>query len=435
MRNFFYLQLSNENLYFNKFGGTMSYSTSLIESPRLNVNDNSNVTASQLKKIQLLISEERQSSQKEAFQKLEDAFSELLALDPNKSVYLSLFISTIGRYGIRLYPKFEAALPYLLASLQWQLNLLTQEDFKLISNLTQIEKNPWPIEQLIEFIKTTDEKNYPDLLKNLSHEEKIHFADTLLHAGYVYSNLKETYLKMERKPFLDFLTHLYGGVREILLSLEQNQDIQEKLGELQYNIHPGLYLNRCELDGEITKEQMLTSFEILDKAAEYNPTLQMKARIANLKACRIYDYDLLAAKEFSTQSLQIWREVLKDPQLTAFQNEKYGQLYANANSAYMAILMEIQKQHGSQELNLEELNHHANIVRETYSKVREMYPYSMILGLNLARIEMLKKNPEGASQYLDEIQTMSKHYQNWPDTQGLLKKVEELRQKIVTNSF
>ena len=54
----------------------------------------------------------------------------------------------------------------------------------------------------------------------------------------------------------------------------------------------------------------------------------------------------------------------------------------------------------------------------------------MDLGFNLARLEKLRNNPKQALFYLDEVESISKHYLEWPDTKKCLAKASDLRKEI-----
>lgn len=262
-----------------------------------------------IEKVEFSLKDEKQLAKQDAFQRLEEAFINLNTVDPKKVSYSDLFAKIIGRYGIRVYPQFENSLPYLYASIQLQLQkcgLISFTDFSSIASLKEFEKTQIAFDELIHFITTTNEKSLPEMLKKLTEEQKLQFAETLQYVGHIYLNLKEGHLKMEKKPFLETLSRLFGGVREVLLSLEQTASVRVMLGELNYNTAPSLYLDLKELQGPLTKEDILESFKILDQTLEYNSSVPVKARIANLKACQILKYDVVLAKEFANEALKVW---------------------------------------------------------------------------------------------------------------------------------
>lgn len=93
----------------------------------------------------------------------------------------------------------------------------------------------------------------------------------------------------------------------------------------------------------------------------------------------------------------------------------------------MAILLKANEQG---KVNIEELNQYISIVEQNYAKTKELHPYSMILGYNLARVAILKNDLKSAIKYLDEIKEISEHYKTWPDTQTWLTKASDLRKQV-----
>jgi hypothetical protein len=384
--------------------------------------------------MQKVLKEEMDAKKEEALKKLEQAFEELQTIDPKKAHFAFFFSQILGRYGERIYPQFEQALPYLLASLQLQLqnlHLLPTQNFDKLTRLQDISQiSPDTYANLIKFIQEADNKKYHSVIKRMSDEQKVHFAKTLALVGAIYSNLKEGYLKMARAPFLALITQLYRGVESIYLSMPQTPAIKEQLGELYYNIFPDLYLDECKLKGAVSKQNLLYAFILLNAATRYNSSIVMKARIANLKACRVFQYlkDIDEALKYVKESLALWKQVFSDSHsLTSNELERYGNLYANANNNYLSLMLKKENR------DLSEMEQQAAIARDFYNKVKEAHPYSMIFANNLARFEKEKGNKKQALMYLDELESISQRYQAWPSTKGELEKAADLRKEIETS--
>lgn len=383
--------------------------------------------------IKARLEKEKNLGKEEALAELSATFTELKSLDPKMETTSQLWISILGRYGMQLYPQFERALPYLLASVQLQLQnhgFADPETFDDFSSLKDFETRAPSFDKLIQFIIGCDESQYVQLTKRLTEEEKFQFAQTLSTLEGIYSNLEHGYLNMEKGPFLEFQTRLVSGIHQMYLSMEQTAAVRKELGELHYHKFPGLFLEQCEFrnDGKVNQEELSESFRMLDKALEYNSSDSMKARIANLKCCRVFEYlqDLQLAKQYALESLEQWQKVLRDPHsLTAAEQEEYGNLYANVNNNTLALLIKT----GSQDA--EEMETFAKVSRECYMKAKEKHPYSIILAFNLARLAEIRGNKGQALVYLQEIEEISAHYQKWPETKKYLEKAAELKQKLV----
>ena len=303
-------------------------------------------------KVTSLLQEEVKVGKQKALEILEKAFDELRSIDPKNKEYAPLYVTILSRYGERLHPQFEKALPYLLSSLQLQLQahgLLEKENEGRIASIKEIQMHA-SLDKLILLFKTADENTYSNLVKDLTDEEKLQFAQTLFALGGVYSNLKEKHLKMDKASYLACITHLYQGIKEIFISLEQAPMILEKLGELHYHIYPGLYLEKCEFknEGKVSKEELEESLRMLDEARNYNSSLPMQARIANLKACNIYEYlqDLTLAKQYAQESLEVWEKVFKDQTyISPDQQEEYGTLCCNREQQLSEPIDKIREAH------------------------------------------------------------------------------------------
>jgi hypothetical protein len=366
-----------------------------------------------------------------ALKSLERMFKELNEVDPKKVNSIQLFGMIIGRYGSRLYPVFEETLPYLQVALQMQLqglDLIQKEDFSVYTCLEDFKNTHLPFKNLNDWLRTTDEKMYPELLK-LSDDEKLTFARTLLTLGATYSNLSKTtkeQLHLEDEGFLNFKTRFHQGIRELLCSMEQTPAVQKELGELYYNIFPGLYLERCKLKSgkESNLEEIEESFKIRWEAAKYNPALSMQARIHNLKACYLADFkeQMPAAKQESLKSLQLWEKVLAEPNLTKAERELYYKLFLNAKSVYGYILRE-------SGVPLEELEELGKGYREFYEINKDRDPYSMIHLIGLCKLELHKGNKEEVLKWVAIIEEIGQKYQTWPDTANLVKQAQELKSK------
>lgn len=381
-----------------------------------------------------VLKEEKEIKKEDALKKLEQAFEDLQRLDPKKVHFTFFFSQILGRYGDRIYPQFEQSLPYLLASLQLQLQnlrLLPSQNFDKLTRLQDISQiSPAVYSNLIKFIQEADENKYRRVIERMNDEQKLHFAKTLSLAGAIYSNLKEGYLQMERAPFLALITRLYRGVESIYLSLQQTPAIKEQVGELYYNIFPDLYLDECKLTREVTRQDLFHAFFLLSNATRYNSSIAMKARIANLKACRVFQYlkDVNEALQYANESLALWKRLFNDSHsLTSNELERYGNLYANANNNYLSLMLKRENP------NMAEMEQHAAIARDFYNQVKAAHPYSLIFAYNLARFEKEKGNKEQALIYLDELESISQRYQAWPNTKGELEKAVALRKQIETS--
>lgn len=380
--------------------------------------------------IKELLRTEEVEVKEQALKNLDKMFQELHAVDSKKVEFTPLFGMIVGRYGCRLYPVFEEALPCLQAALQLQLqglNLIPKEDFLKYSSLEDFKKSQLSFSNLNHWLTTTDSKMYPELLK-LKDDEKLTLAKTLLFLGYTYghtANIKEQ-LNVDQKGLTKFGIRLNGGIKELLCSMEQTPAVQKELGEMYYNIFPGLYLEERELETghKATFEDIEESFKIRWEAAKYNPALSMRARIHNLKACHLSDFKehMSAAKQESQKSLEIWEKVLADPNLTKAEKELYDKLYLNAKSVLGYILRET----GAP---LEELEAFGKGYREFYEAHKDRDPYSMIHLIGLCKLELHKGNKSEVLKWVAIIEEISQKYQAWPDTANILKQAQDLKSK------
>jgi hypothetical protein len=374
---------------------------------------------------------ESNDSKTVALTNLEEMFATLNEADAKKAKFMQLYGMIVGRYGSRLYPVFEEALPYLQTGLQMQLQdlrLIQAEDFSSSHRIEDFKKSQILFQSLNNWLQTTDEKMYPELLK-LADDEKLAFARTLLRLGETYSNIStkiKAELKLNDEEFLKFKTRFHYGIKELLSAMDQTLPVQKELGELYYNILPGLYLEKCKL---ITKkdsslEEIEESFKIRWEAAKYNPAKSMHARIHNLKACYLSDFKdkMQDAKEESLKSVRLWEEVILDPDLTSAEKELYKKLSLNAKSVYGYILRE-------SGAPIEELEGLADTYREFYQTNQDRDPYSMIHLMGLCKLELHKNNKEEVLKWIDVIEQMAQKYQGWSETVGLLKQAQELKSK------
>lgn len=381
--------------------------------------------------IKARLEKEKNLGKEEAQAELTAAFTELKSLDPKMEAHPQLWISILGRFGMSVYPQFERALPYLLASLQLQLQmhgLVDQVIFDNMPSLKDFETHPADLGKLVRFLISCDEKQYIQLTERLTEEEKLQFAQVFSTLEGIHSNLEHGHLNMEKGPFLDFQIRLATGIRHMYESMEQTEAVRLELAEIHYNKFPGLFLEQCELknEGRVTKDELFESFRLLDRALEYNSSDAMKARIANLKFCRVFEYlqDLQLAKQYVLESLEHWQKVFREPHLlTAAKQEEYGNLYGNANNNALALLIKT----GAVTTEMEAF---AQVSRESYQKAKEKHPYSIILAFNLARLEELKGNKGQALVYLQEIEEISAHYQQWPETTKYLEKAAQLKHRL-----
>lgn len=379
-----------------------------------------------------LLKKEKDLGRDEALTELSNAFAELKSIDPKMSVYPQIFFAILGRYGMRLYPQFEAARSLLEASLQLHLHqhgFFEAASFDHLSTLAEFQKIPEDsFKNLRERLKQYDENQFVKFTERLNEAEKFEFAQTLSTLCGIYSNLEAKCMDMEKGTFLDFLTRLVNGIHLIYLSMEQTPSVKEQLGELHYHNFPGLFLEQCELknDGKVSEEELFASFDLLDKALKFNSSEPMKARIANLKGCNVFSYlgDIQRAKQFLFESHELWGKCLKESHLAPAEQEKFGFLFATVNSSCIALLIK------SESKDLEEMERYALVAREFFEKTKEKHPYSLIFALNLARLEELKGNKKEALRYLDELIKISGNYSTWPDTKGYLEKAEALKQKL-----
>ncbi|MBA3722073.1 MAG: hypothetical protein H0W88_06710 [Parachlamydiaceae bacterium] len=368
---------------------------------------------------------------------LEQLFVNLKGLKPitrnDKNEFDNLTIEILSRYGDRTYPEFNKAEIYLTASLQLQLQKIravSSHDLSDFATLDDFEKRTPVFDDVIRYLKTNGEfKLIKNSSEKLTNKQKLVFADTLTTLGAVYINLQEKSLQLEKGPYLKVMVGLYDGIINILTSLPNDKNIKGKLGELQYNNFPTLYLEQCKLknNGVVSAKELQTSFEILDKAYTFNPTLPMKARIANLKSCRARDLtkDLPLAKKYVVESLALWEEVMKNlNQFTDSEKERFQSLQTNVMNNYLSILLT------TGEGKLEELEKYADYSRAYYPKNKDTNPYCMIHLVNLANLEVKKGNKEQALAYINEINDISKKWISWPHTQNLIDSATKLKASI-----
>lgn len=376
-------------------------------------------------KTKALISEKELKKEK-AFEKLEQLYLDLKTVKSVNTEVIQLLIPVLGRYGVRQYPNFKLAVSSLQASLHLQLSQLKilKSDEKVMeyADLQKIPDNE-KFPDLFHFIRTTDSATYSKLLEALPLKSKMDFAETMLYLGYCYSNLGFSYTELSEKEHQQFLSQLYHGVKDILTSMEQTKEVLYQLGELQYNIFPGLYIDQCKLESKtISKEQVDEFCRILDLARLYNRSGAMEARIENLKGCRVRDHlqDLVKAKEHVKKSEELWEKELKDRgNLTPTEIEFYEGLQANVKNNLLSIM--IKECDGIEKISREtweKMEGLSCFCLDFYTKQKENHPYSMIHLLNLAKVETFKKNSEQAKTYLNEvIRLAEKEYSDWPPAQ------------------
>lgn len=360
---------------------------------------------------------------------LKTVFDDLNQIDPKKTTHTQLFTQILGSYGSNVYPEFKLSLPYLYGALQLQLhqlNHLPSMDFSTIHQIEEMQQLAGEFQTLENWLKTTDSKSYPALLNNLTTDEKLRFAKTLFTLGAAYSNLKEDFLKMEKSDFFKFKTQIFTGEKELLLSMDQTETIQKELGELQYNIFPGLYADECRLnnDGNISKEEVEIYITILNQATQYNPTKAMKARIANLTSCRLSQWipeaekDKERIKSYNRESSRLWKEVLAESAHTSSKAELEGfrNLIYNVDNGYLSMLLKEGKL-------IEEMNPLVESCQAFIKENGEKHPYSMIHLNNLCAYYKLAGKKEEALDCLKQFEAVSQHHLNWPDTKELQEEI------------
>lgn len=403
-----------------------------VQSPYLNF-----ANQKELERIHSSLQEERNLSQEKALKSLEDLFCYITAIKPESKEEAAavdrVLIWALGRYGSRTYPKFNDAISYLTSALQMQLqqfdhlnlNKVDFSDYLKVKEFLHARSYP----NLINLLLTTDSKNYPELLKGLSDEEKFHFAEAAYNLGQSFCHLKDK-VGVSQEVYPQFMDNYWKGVNEIFVHLHKNSEgFSSKgrfyLGEIQYNIFSAPARDKC--DGEnVTKEMFLEAFKELEKALEYNDSQSMKARIANLEACMVYEYDLSWAKELSQKSLSLWNEVLKDyNNLPESDVDQFSNLYWNASSTYLAILMK----EGSKDI--QEMEKLAANCLKFYETYKDVHPYCMGHLIAVARVEIVKGNTKAAEYYLDLSEKLSEKWKTWPHTKDYLTKIFSVKGQII----
>lgn len=379
--------------------------------------------------LQELVTKSKDAEKQVALNTLHYAYS---AAQVNPLVSTDLRIEILSNYAAKIYPEFEKCLDFCKAALHFQLQQLKLIPNTLeLSNFKKIEMfnlgEPTIFDAATGFLTHLKSAQYLETFKELSNEKKFQLAKILLTMGACYNNLSKNYFKLEKEAFNTFLDNLYGGIRELLLHLPQSEDVKKELAELQYNVIPWRHLGKSVGDGKATKEQLFEAFKIFDETLQYQNTLPLKARMANLKGCRYYDHfpaELPQVKEYFRESLNTWKEVLKDTSAyTPAQIETYKMLFANVNGSYISMLI---KMGGA---SIQELEEHTQWCLHFVKNHRDN-PYVMIHLLNLASVAKHKRDKAKAWEYLNEMKLISKKWQSWPQTKDLLanekKKEEEL---------
>lgn len=396
----------------------------------------------EIKKIKDLLAKEVKEKNENARSTLEQAFIQLKSLRPqsvaeNKEVK-QLTSLILGRYGIRLYPAFDLSIPYVHVSLQLQLQLiekLTAGELPNFSDLKDLPGLNGLSPNLIHWIQTTSEDSYPTVLEVLSHQQKFAFAEAAAYLGYSYSNI-ESPMGLDRttkkEEILKYKTQFFNGIKNLLLSMDQTEDVKRLLGELQYNIFPGLFLEQCKLKNEdqVTESALRESFEILERALTYNPSLPLEARIANLEYCHVNLYlkDLVWGKQLLEKSLNTWLQVLKQvDQYTPAEQESHQGLYANVCNNYLNLLLQDSK-------NTQTLEQFVQTCRKFSAENKEKHPYCMIHLLNLADFESQRGNSTQALKDLEEVLKLSQKWQTWTHTNEYVVKAQEKMSKIKQQS-
>jgi hypothetical protein len=314
-----------------------------------------------------------------------------------------------------------------------QLGHLPSIDFSTIHHMEEMKQKGGEFHALDHWLKTTDSKSYPELLKTLTPDEKLRFAKTIFTLGASYSNLKEDFLKMEKPAFLEFKTLFFNGIKELLLSMERTDTVQKELGELQYNIFPGLYIDACELknSGNHSKEEVDKFIEILNEAAKYNPKTAMKARISNLTSCRLSQ--LIPKTEqneeirnkikyYNRESSRLWKEVLADSVHTSSsaEQENFRHLIYNVDNSYLSMLLK------EGEFKEEEMSPLAESCKAYVKENGKNHPYSMIHLTNLCAYYKLAGKKEEALDCFKQFEGISQHYPAWPDTKVFQEKISSI---------
>lgn len=427
----------------------MSFKIESFSTERVYIKDEQfTQTVSDIKKE---LKSEKIIERNDAFKLLEGQFEKVKSLKPNsieeKKQIDELLISIMGRYSTRVYTDFSKTITYAQAALQLQLQalgVLKEADFSPYTKLSDLMSLKPSFSSLMDFIQTTDSKAYPKLLEKLSDEQKILFAETAFYMANSFSNLgpkalcdyDETKLSKEelkkiQDDFVKFKVQFYGGIKEIYDSVTDKNlrdEIQKQLGEMQYNIFPGLYLDLNEtIEGTITEEQFDEFKKILNEAKKFNPSLAMEARIDNLTACNLLHYfpeKIKEAKELVESSLKKWKVILEETHHTPAEKELYINLYGNTQSNYLGVL----NKQGSNDF--ETMQKCIKDMESFYSKYKDDHPYCMFNRLNLAEYERKKGEIENALIYLQDVMDLSKKWEKWPSTKKCVERAEKMQKEI-----
>lgn len=405
---------------------------------------NKAVEADLLASLNKLLENEQTFTKEASLQTLNKAFvlnkkfMDLGSVRSEKAIDKLFYI--VSRCGIITYPQFDKARIYLLTSLQMLLQStghITKQQFGPYTTLADIEKNPPNFDRLLKFIKKLDANGYLQITKKMNDDQKIQFGRTLTR---LYETLTHVHgkdkLGLNDHEYLRFKTELTKGIIKVFESVSNRELVKGHLGEVQYNFMPGLYLAKCKLEkGTNTKEDILRSLEILDDTLKYNSSLSMKARIANLKFCRLTDLPefknddkatVEQAKKLVLDSIDMWDEVFENAQnLTEAEKQTYQKLQSNANGNYLYFLL-----NAKDGATIEEMEKYVPFSIDFVAKNQERDPYTMIHLNKLAFFEAKKGNKDQAIAYLNEVKRVAAFYPNWADTTELLKSAEKIMKML-----
>lgn len=363
--------------------------------------------------------------QDEALNTLATAYSALTELNPQGTVERAevnaLRSSIIGQYGFRAYPNFENALFYSLTALM----LLQNPDsnhYPTTLKLLDSDDLSKRISQYSEEVMQTQQGIYDELIeKQPNDQQKLELFNIFYTIGRCYHHTKPEFSGL-KDPSIG--KNFYLSAAATLTSLrEPTHQSRTAQAELQYNILPWEFLDKIKKEkGSISEEDLLASFQMLDKTKEYDSSKVMEARIANLKAARVATNFINAtdnpkpehirwAKDLLLESIGHWDEVLVNPdQYDDKTKSSYICSRAIAHNNYLKFLLM------SPEIDIHDADKHVKFVKMYFDEKPGGDPYFMILMFNLAKLEYAKGNTNEVNAYIEKIKQEHVTHASWPDT-------------------
>ena len=214
----------------------------------------------------------------------------------------------------------------------------------------------------------------------------------------------------------ELFERLYEAAIALLSSIEKpDQHTHKMLAEVQYNLYPDLVERRDPKN----LEAILAAY---DKALELDLSDEMRARVANIRACTVGSKDWNRTAKYLDEALEYQKKVVNFSE------------FVKANTHSSRALVELRLS----DCNLEKAEKFIAVALQHSAHERSFdrdHQYFASYDMNAARIAMAKKDANSAEKHLKQARTTLEKYpgSNKSDMTTLQKVEEEL--KILKSSL